>query len=311
MMSYVTSHMAVGHEEAIASDPSLTPSAIFPGHYKVLDVSFEESAGVYWFFTKPDAHGSYTPHLLEDLLTLQNDVRRVFQQRRSEGLAPIRYVVGGSRIPGIFNLGGDLRLLTRCIRAQDRDSLQRYARACIDVLYDSFIDFELPLITVALIQGDTLGGGFESALSCDLIVAERGAKFGLPEVLFNLFPGMGAYSFLSRRLDAVRAERLILSGKLYDAEELHAMGIVDVLAEDGQGEDAVREYVNRNRRRYNAEVATYQTRRRVAPLDYQELFDVTEIWVEAALRLGESDLRKMERLVAAQEKRSSTRGLSK
>ena len=50
----------------------------------------------------------------------------------------------------------------------------------------------LPMVTIALVQGDALGGGFECALAHDLIIAERSAKLGLPEVLVNLFPGIGA-----------------------------------------------------------------------------------------------------------------------
>ena len=53
-------------------------------------------------------------------------------------------------------------------------------------------------MTVALIQGDAIGGGFEAMLTNDVVIAERTAKFGLPEILFNLFPGMGAHSFLKR-----------------------------------------------------------------------------------------------------------------
>src|SRR3546814_13167359 len=52
---------------------------------------------------------------------------------------------------------------------------------------------------VALVDGDALGGGFELALACQTIVAESGVQMGFPEVLFGLFPGMGAYSLLSQR----------------------------------------------------------------------------------------------------------------
>jgi len=53
----------------------------------------------------------------------------------------------------------------------------------------------LPLTTISLAQGDALGGGFEAALSCSVIIAERRARFGFPEVMFNLFPGMGPTAF--------------------------------------------------------------------------------------------------------------------
>jgi enoyl-CoA hydratase/carnithine racemase len=63
---------------------------------------------------------------------------------------------------------------------------------------------------------------------------------------------MGAYSFLSRRVGPVQAERMITSGRLYSAEGLHTLGPVDVLAEDGKGEAAVRDHIDRNDRKHNA-----------------------------------------------------------
>ena len=64
---------------------------------------------------------------------------------------------------------------------------------------------------------------WSSALSCDMLIAERQAKLGLPEVVFNLFPGMGAYTYLSRRIGSMKAEELIMSGRLYTAEEMLAL----------------------------------------------------------------------------------------
>jgi DSF synthase len=84
------------------------------------------------------------------------------------------------------------------------------------------------------------------------------------------------------------------------------MGVVDVLAEDGEGEAAVRDYIERHGRKHNAHHAIYRTRRRVNPLTREELFDVVDIWVEAALGLTERDLRTMARLAAAQDRRIAT-----
>ncbi|OGI57239.1 MAG: hypothetical protein A2V58_06475 [Candidatus Muproteobacteria bacterium RBG_19FT_COMBO_61_10] len=56
---------------------------------------------------------------------------------------------------------------------------------------------------------------------------------------------MGAYTLLARRLDPARAEKIILSGKIYSAEELYEMGVVDVLANDGEGEQAVYAYIKK------------------------------------------------------------------
>src|SRR3546814_13260948 len=102
-------------------------------------------------------------------------------------------------------------------------------------------------VNIGLAQGDALGGGFEALMTFDVVVAERQARFGLPEILFGLFPGMGAYSILARRIGHAHAERMILGGKCYSAEEMYDMGLVHVIAEAGEGEQAVRDFIDRNR----------------------------------------------------------------
>jgi DSF synthase len=237
------------------------------------------------------------------MLCVHESVRQIMAEGHREQRQLLEYFVFGSQTPGVFNLGGDLAHFADRIRAQDRASLEAYAYACIDVIYGNAMAFHTPVVTIGLVQGDALGGGFECALSFDVLIAERSAKLGLPEVLFNLFPGMGAYSFLSRKIGTAAAEKLIMSGKVYTAEELHALGVIDALAEDGEGDIAVREYMARNRRKHNAHRAIYRSKRRVNPVTYEELRDIVDIWVDAALELGEPDLRKMMRLTSAQGRR--------
>ena len=81
------------------------------------------------------------------------------------------------------------------------------------------------------------------------------------------------------------------------------MGVVDVLANDGEGVYALREYVKENQRWHNAHIALRQTKRRVNPVTEQELRDVVDIWVDAVFRLTDADLKRMGRLTAAQERR--------
>ncbi|WP_225773342.1 crotonase/enoyl-CoA hydratase family protein [Inquilinus sp. Marseille-Q2685] len=289
--------------------PSLVSKAREPAHlevarshYRNLAVELDPVARTYWCFMQPEGRPSFTPELLQDITDMQLSIQRMFVERADEE-PPIRYFVFASGLPGIYSMGGDLGLFIEKIRAGDRVALRRYAHAAIEPIYRNHVAFGTPIITMGLVQGDALGGGFECALSLDMIVAERSAKMGLPEILFNLFPGMGAYSFLSRRVGAVTTEKMITSGRIYTAEELHEMGIVDVLAEDGKGTEAVREYITENGRKYNAHRALIQARRRVNPITLGELRDVVDIWADACLGLGESDLRKMARLTAAQDRR--------
>ncbi len=91
-------------------------------------------------------------------------------------------------MPGIYNLGGDLSYFGDCIRRRDREALRAYAHKCCEMVWHGYTAFKQPIVLVGLIQGDALGGGFECAMSCGVVIAERQARFGMPEVLFNLFP---------------------------------------------------------------------------------------------------------------------------
>ena len=273
------------------------------GPYRQLETRLEHKDGILWYHLRPEGVPSFTRGLLRDIADMQRAIMRVFDDCDPDSKAPFRHLVLASRLPGIFNMGGDLGFFADRIRSRDRAALADYARACIEVVYTNAIALDLPIVTIALVQGDALGGGFEAALSCNVIVAEKSAKLGLPETLFNLFPGMGAYSLLARKLDPRRAERMVLSGRIYSAGELHEMGVVDVLAEDGQGEEAVRQYIAQNARHHGVHRALAAVRRRLSPLTFAELEDVIEIWVETAFQLPEPDLRKMERLKNAQVRR--------
>jgi DSF synthase len=291
--------------------PSLSDTAadaqFSPAFYHELDISLDRKEKTYWCFLRPEGVPSFTHGILRDLSDMQRSIKRMFAESAAELDPPVRHFVVASRLAGIFNMGGDLGFFADRIRAGDRAALANYARACIEVVYNNATALHLPIVTIALVQGDALGGGFEAALSCHVIVAEKSAKMGMPEILFNLFPGMGAYSLLARKLDPARAERMIFSGRIYSAAELHDMGVVDVLAEDGEGEDVVRQYIARNARRHGVQRSLCEVRRRINPLTFEELQDVTEIWVDTAMRLEELDLRKMEHLMAAQRRRLAAR----
>jgi DSF synthase len=296
----------VVREPIVAPTPHVIPAS--PAQYDELELTRYPDGRTLWCYMRPRERPSFTPSLLRELIAVRRALQgAAYAPTRADTLP--RYFVGGSRLPGIYNLGGDLAYFAHKIRAQDRAGLRRYAHDCVDVGYHMWTGFDLPIVTIALVQGDALGGGFEGALSFNVIVAEKSARFGMPEILFNLFPGMGAYSFISRKLDAAHAERMILSGQIYSAEELHRLGLIDVLAEDGQGEAAVRDYIARHAKHHAVQRSIRDVRNRVVPLTLDELKDVSDIWVEHAMRLEENDLRKMERLRSAQDRRLAAQKL--
>ena len=270
--------------------------------YGELDLTLNPRDEAIWCYMQPAGPPGFTPTLLRELISMRATLQRMFANLPPGEAAPVKYFVSGSRIPGIYNLGGDLGFFTACIRECNLEALRNYAHDWADVVYHMTVGFHLPLITIGLVQGNALGGGFEAALSFNVLVAEKSAKFGLP-VLFNLFPGMGAFSFLSRKLDAARAQKMILSGRIYSATELYEMGLIDVLAEEGCGEKAVRDYIVQNRRHHTVHCCIRDVGMRVNPFSLEELLDIADIWAEHAMRLQESDLRYMERLASAQPRR--------
>lgn len=252
----------------------------------------------------PRPRPSFTSQLLAELQGFKENVASRVQADLDAGHRPgLRYVVVASGLPGVFNFGGDLELFARLIREGDAQGLHDYATRCIRVAHDFSVGFDLPLTTVALVEGRAQGGGFEAALACNVLIAERGTQMGFPEVLFNLFPGMGAYSFLSRKIAPALAERMILSGRLYSAEELYDMGVVDVLAEPGQGRERLQTYLSEADKHPSVQRLFQRVHTRHNRVPFEELQDIGALWVESALSLGEHDLRTMERLVRAQDRR--------
>ena len=275
-------------------------------NFEQISTRFDEEFGMMWSFMQPEPRPCFNKICLTDLLQQHKYLETTQGQIVSQGkMCQVNYLVLASKISGIFNLGGDLSVFRELIMAKERDHLFAYAKLCIENLW-TFYNMQAPITTISLVQGQAMGGGFEAALSAHILIAEKSALMGLPEVLFNLFPGMGALSFLSRKIGMRAAETMVRSGKVYNGEELYQMGVVDVLAEDGQGEYTLNQWVKKNHRSLNSFQAINRAKQRVNPLTAKELHEITEIWVDAALRLDERNLKIMDRLVRAQNSKVNT-----
>lgn len=264
--------------------------------YPHLQIEYDGRHKAAWIGMAAEPVPCFTQTLLHSLLAYFNDVRA----ETAAGVREYRYIIGTSAVPGVYNLGGDLNLFARAIAQRDRATLMAYATDCISVLYEVMRHLGCELTTINLVEGDALGGGFEGALAGNVLIAEKGTRMGLPEVLFNLFPGMGAYSVLSRKIGSGTAEKMITGGSLYTAEQLYEMGVVDILAEKGEGRQEVLNYIARAEKSPNSYRAMRQVKDRCNPVSYQELLDITTIWVDAALKLTERDLQVMAHLLHKQ-----------
>jgi DSF synthase len=281
----------------------LTPVA----RYSTLRIAENNDASVHWCHMHADLAGSpgracFKPALVNEIIQYQWTLADRMRRSRGRDGGGLHHVVLASDCD-VFNLGGDLEYFCDAIRRQDRHALLTYARQCVRGVHAFHTGLDAGAHSIALVQGDALGGGFEAALSCHTIVAEEGVGMGLPEVLFDLFPGMGAYSFLCKRIPPHQAERLMLSGEIQSSDELFKLGLVDVLVPRGQGVQAVEDVIRANRRIPHARAAMHRVRAMSQPVTLEEMMAITEVWVDTALQLGEKSLRTMERLVRAQYKR--------
>jgi DSF synthase len=212
----------------------------------------------------------------------------------------VRHFVMASDVAGVFNFGGDLSLFVLLVRARDLESLRLYARRCIDLVWWWENAAHLGVHTTALVQGDTLGGGLESALLHHTVIFERSAQAGFPEVLFNLFPGMGGWNLTIRRAGFAVANDMVLSGQIYTADQLHRRGLIEYVADDGAGEQLLEQVVRSMEPRFRGTMAALQARRIAAPITYESLQVIVDHWAVTAMSLTTRDMRLMERLARAQ-----------
>lgn len=283
-------------------DPSEFPN----WRFETLDVEYQPETRAIWMSYRADAPHCYTLSMLADLLQLRDSLRALHESGWTER-HPFRYLVMASKRPGVFSLGGDLATFASAIRRKELSKLVTYAHACVDLVYSYSQSLDLPIVTLCAAQGQCLGGALEAALAFDFIIAEENAVFGLPEVMFNTFPGMGAVTMLTRRVGPALTEEIIMGGRTYSGRQMYDLNVVDALAEKGDVKRVATDWMRESgdtrwrRRRVLAEA-----RRRCHPITHDELIQITKLWAECSLRIEERDLRHMERLVRAQRRLSAS-----
>ena len=264
--------------------------------YKFLRLEWNDELGMLRVRTCVKPIQCYSLAAMAELQRVLRDIEQ------NSGL--VRHFVMTSDVPGVFNFGGDLSLFVLLIRARDIESLRMYGRRCVDLVWWMENASKLGVHTTVLVQGDTLGGGLESVMPFHKVIFERGAQAGFPEVLFNLFPGMGAWNFTIRKAGFAVANEMILSGRLYTAEQLQRRNLVDVVVDDGDGEAAIAAAIQTVNPRLRGTLAALEARRQAAPVTYESLMAIVDQWTTTALQLTDRDLRLMERLARAQARKA-------
>jgi enoyl-CoA hydratase/carnithine racemase len=212
--------------------------------------------------------GDHVAELVLDRPEAMNAVST--QQARSLAVATtalaadrsVRAVLVTSSSPKAFCVGADLKE-----RSSFTEADLRAQRPVARSAYRGFLD--LPVPAIAVVAGYALGGGFEIALSCDLIVAARDARIGIPEAKRGLVAAAGALIRLPKRIPYHVAMELALTGDPISAERAHELGIVNRVTEPGGAVDAALELAGQIAR--NGPLALAASKKIVASaLDWDE-----------------------------------------
>lgn len=213
----------------------------------------------------------------------------------------IDFIIIRSIHPTVWNMGGDLELFVECQRTHNIALLRDYAYKCVEFVSQLNYGFGTSAQVISLVEGNAYGGGFECALATEFIISEHQVLYSFPEVLFSTFPGMGAYSFLTRRIGYSHAEEIIHSGKRWRATEMKNFGVVDCICEKGKGMEFIKDLMERD---YFSNPLFSRICRKV---NISELMEIVDIWMQMVLDIKEEDIKLMERIVAAQKLKMNNR----
>jgi len=272
--------------------------------YKELNVKINTETGTIWVGMKPIGRQCFTLSMLMELHDLIYKLNE-YGSLDPSNLDSIRYFVLESDHPDFYNLGGDLEYFSELVKQQDSERLKDYAIVCIDLLYWVLTGGKRQITTFARVSGDALGGGFETALACNYIIAEKHVTFSFPESLFGFFPGMGGYALLERYSGPLEAEQAFTTAKRYSAQELKLMGGVYSLVERGESTQEIERIIASQEKNQNPHRALRLIKQNAQNITYESLRYSIDLWVDAAMTLNEKQLRMMAHLTRRQKKKGS------
>lgn len=197
----------------------------------------------------------------------------------------------------VWSMGGDLELFVDCIENLNKEKLKDYAYKCVKAVHTIRDNFQTNAVTVAIVEGNAFGGGLECALSTNYIIAEEQVKFSFPETLFGTFPGMGAYSFLTRRVGFSKAQEMIGSANKWDTDEMHKLNIVSFKSEKGAAITTALHLKDSGKLIRENEFSRISNSPSIT-----ELNAIVDIWLEQVMSLDDEKVAFMQKIVEAQRK---------
>jgi len=188
-----------------------------------------------------------------------------------------------STVRGGFSAGADLRELYEGLRSRPEREHEGALREFIDRIHSVMDRLDmLPLTTIGVVHGICFGGGFELALTCDILIAERSARFGFPELRLGIIPGFGGIPRLRRDVSNAVVRDLLLTGRSINAKKAQAVGMVSQVVPVGEGLRAAMATA-RQATKFDREAAK-TCKRFMKPLPVEELAQEKEHFIRLAQR---------------------------
>jgi enoyl-CoA hydratase/carnithine racemase len=182
-----------------------------------------------------------------------------------------------------FCAGADLRELYQWIQQHGQAEVAKHAREYLVRIHAVMNALDAcPLTTIAAVHGVTFGGGFELALTCDLIIADKMARFCFPELRLGLIPGYGGIPRLKRDLGNAVVRDLLLTGRSFNASKAQQIGLVSQLVAEGEHLRAARATATQMAK-FDRNTAA-SAKRFIKPIPYEELRQEIDIFCELLSR---------------------------
>ena len=155
--------MKIDHETAAREQKkglSSKTTARSQTEYSQFSTRYDSGTSAIWCWMQPEPRPCLNTSLIDELVQFQQQLTTTYKTQHPDSIWPFRHLILASKTPGIYNLGGDLGLFKQCIENKEENRLRDYAYKCIGLLHRNIDNLDLPITTVALIQGQALGGGF-------------------------------------------------------------------------------------------------------------------------------------------------------
>jgi DSF synthase len=262
-----------------------------------IELSYESDIRTLWLTLKPEPKPVFTLPIITSVQKVQRSIIKLWQDSPE---CPIFFFAYRGTGP-VFSLGGDLDYYLDCLAGNDRAGLAEYSSRAIDVISLNSNGLQGLVVTLATIHAKALGGGIDPARACNVMIGEEQASFSYPEINYNHFP-ISAVPILSRHTGPIEAERILLSGAEYSAQEFFERGALDALVSNGTGQDWIRNYAKRCLPTHRARVALFAAFSRRAGILDADLVESANSWVNHIMTLRPVEISKLQRIALAQER---------